>query len=43
MSRSQLIRPLSEMFGEVFDDLNVVMDGKLRVITTLEFLQHSLS
>jgi hypothetical protein len=39
----ELVWPFAEMLGEPFDRLDVVLDGGLGVVTSLEFLQHRLS
>src|SRR5215469_14676167 len=41
--RSELVRRLMKMLGEVADDPDVGFCGTMRVITTLEFLQHFLT
>ena len=38
--RSWAIRRAAEVLGEPFDEANVTPCGSLRVMTTLEFLQH---
>src|SRR5215469_5235060 len=41
--RSELVRRLMKMPGEVADDPDVGFCGTMRVITTLEFFQHFLA
>ena len=41
--RSQTIGRALEVLGEPLDEENVTLRGSLRVMTTLEFLQHSFA
>ena len=41
--RSQTIGRALEVLGEPPDEENVTLGGSLRVMTTLEFLQHSFA
>ena len=43
MSRPEAIGRAVEVSNELFDLAYVVVDSRLRVITTLEFLQHDFS
>ena len=43
MLRTQLIGRTLKVPGEVFDGANVTIDGGLRVVPTLEFLEHDLA
>jgi len=38
--RAQLVRPSAEVLREIFDNRDVRAYGILRVIATLEFVQH---
>jgi len=40
---SEFVRALAEIAGELFDGIEISSGRGGRVITTLEFLQHSLS
>jgi len=40
MLRSKAIRRLAEILGEVSDRRDVASHGTIRIISTLEFLQH---
>jgi len=40
MSRPAAVERAAEVSSELFNLANIVVDGRLSVITTLEFLQH---